>query len=167
MRASKPEKTNAMRALERQAVPYAAYTYPPHTDGAPAAADAMGVPREQVYKTLVVLPEPLAGAQPFLVMLRGDYDLSLRKLAAVTGLKSCRMATKKEAESLTGLETGGIGALALLDRRFWCVLDSDARSHARIWVNGGRRGLNLEVSVTDLVRLIGCSVADVLGGPIA
>ena len=68
----------------------------------------MGVPRDQVYKTLVVLPEPPGGAGPLLVMLRGAYDLGLKKLAAAPGLKRCRMASRKEAESSTGLETGAI-----------------------------------------------------------
>ena len=167
MRRSGLVKSNAMRILEQHCIPYVAHTYHKQTDGAPAAADAMGVPRDEVYKTLVVIPEMPGKPSPILVMLRGDYGLSLKKLSAAMGVKRCRMAARKEAESLTGLQTGGIGALALLDKHYACILDADARQHQCIFVNGGRRGLNLELAVSDLVRITGARIEDVLGEQIA
>jgi Cys-tRNA(Pro)/Cys-tRNA(Cys) deacylase len=63
------------------------------------------------------------------------------------------MATQKEAESLTGLLVGGIGALALLNRGFEIWIDPAAQAHERICVNAGQRGINLELRVDDLVRV--------------
>jgi len=65
------------------------------------------------------------------------------------------MATQMEAESLTGLLVGGIGALALLNRGFEMWIDSAAQAHERICVNAGQRGINLELRVDDLVRVTG------------
>jgi Cys-tRNA(Pro)/Cys-tRNA(Cys) deacylase len=163
---SRTDKTNAMRVLEQHDISYVAHTYHREAEGAPAAADAMGISRDRVYKTLVVMPQTLSKSSPLLVMLRGDYELSLKKLAAALGVKRCRMATKREAESLTGLQTGGIGALALLNKPYPCILDADAARHERICVNGGRRGLNLELAVRDLVRITQAQMSDVLGNPV-
>lgn len=151
-------KTNAMRALDKEGVSYEAYTYDPALMGAVEVAEALGVPAGQVYKTLVMLRDEMA---PLLVMVSGEREVDLRVLAQKFGSKSVRMAPKSEAERLTGLQTGGIGALALLGTPFPVYLDRAALSEQEIFVNGGRRGLNLRVPVADLVRLAGAVVVDV------
>ncbi len=145
-------KTNAMRVLDSRHVDYLVHEYSSEIHSALEAAQAMGLPPEQVYKTLVVMREA-ARAKPLLVMVPGDRELDLRELARSTGDKKLRMATQKEAESSTGLLVGGIGALALLNRGFEIWLDGAARSHERILVNAGQRGVNLELRVDDLQRV--------------
>jgi len=71
------------------------------------------------------------------------------------------MAPKSEAERLTGLQTGGIGALALLGKPFPVYIDRLALGQKEILVNGGRRGLNLSVPVPDLIQLTGAQSVDV------
>ena len=63
------------------------------------------------------------------------------------------MATQREAERLTGLQAGGISALALLDKGFDVLLDETARSLERIHISAGRRGTDIELRVDDLVAL--------------
>ena len=145
-------KTNAMRVLDQRKVAYEVHEYSPDIHSAVEAAQAMGQPVERVYKTLVVMREALR-AKPLLVMVPGDRELDLRALACSTGDKKLRMATQKEAESLTGLLVGGIGALALLNRGFGIWIDGAAMRHERICVNAGQRGVNLELRVDDLVRI--------------
>jgi Cys-tRNA(Pro)/Cys-tRNA(Cys) deacylase len=145
-------KTNAMRVLDQRKVAYETHEYSPEIHSAVDAAQAMGIPVERVYKTLVVMRE-MQRAKPLLVMVPGDHELDLRELARATGDKKLRMATQKEAESLTGLLVGGIGALALLNRGFEIWIDPAARVHKRICVNAGQRGINLELEVDDLVRV--------------
>ena len=70
------------------------------------------------------------------------------------------MAPHRDAERLTGLQVGGIGALALMNRPFEPCIERAALDHPWVLVNGGRRGLNLKVSVDDLVRLTGARVVD-------
>jgi len=142
-----------MRVLDQRKVAYEVHEYSPGIHSAVDAAQAMGIPVERVYKTLVVMRDPGPRAKPLLVMVPGDHELDLRGLARSTGDKKLRMATQKEAESLTGLLVGGIGALALLNRGFEIWIDPAARAHERIFVNAGQRGINLELGVEDLVRV--------------
>ncbi len=146
-------KTNAMRVLDQRKVAYEVHEYSPEIHSAVEAARAMGQPIERVYKTLVVIRDLQPRTKPLLVMVPGDRELDLRVLARSTGDKKLRMATQKEAESLTGLMVGGIGALALLNRGFETWMDGAAMACERICVNAGQRGVNLELRVDDLVRI--------------
>ena len=145
------DKTNAQRLLEREEVPYDTVTYDPAIHSAVDAAAAYGAPPEEVYKTLVLLRE--AGGRPLLVMVPGPREVDLKTLARSIGEKAVRMAPQREAERLTGLQVGGIGALALVGRPFDVYLDRSAAGYQRIYVNPGRRGVNVRVSVDDLLRL--------------
>jgi len=145
-------KTNVMRVLDQHKIKYEVHEYSPDIHSAIEAAQAMNKPVECVFKTLVVLRET-PRAKPLLVMAPGDRELDLRALAQATGDKKLRMAAQKEAESLTGLLVGGIGALALLNRGFEIWIDGAAKSHERICVNAGQRGVNIVLGVDDLVRL--------------
>jgi Cys-tRNA(Pro)/Cys-tRNA(Cys) deacylase len=158
-----PEKTNAMRALDARKIPYEALAYDDAIHSAVGVASALGVPPEQVYKTLVVLP---ASGRPMLVMVAGNAEIDPRLLARSVGQKSVHMAPQREAERLTGLLVGGIGALSLLGKPFNVYLDRPALVHERILVNGGRRGLNLQLRVDDLVRLTGAEIVDATDTPV-
>lgn len=144
-----------MRALDSRRVPYEAHRYDPSFKSAPEVAAALGVPPGNVYKTLVMTRE---GGRPFLLMAPGDREVDPRRLAGELDVKAVRMAPKSEAERLTGLQTGGIGALALLDRNFDIFLDDSALNHDCIFVNGGRRGLNLKVRVGDVIEVTGARI---------
>src|SRR5690349_6580505 len=121
--AKAPAKTIAMQTLEVRGVQYEAMEYDPDIRSGEGVAQALGVPPEHVLKTLVMQPE---GGRPILVMVRSDREVAPKVLARELGVKSVRMVPKVDAERLTGLQTGGIGALALLDRRFGVYIDRDA-----------------------------------------
>lgn len=152
-------KTNAMRMLEAQKVAYEAKVYDDSQEfhSADEAAALIGAPVEQVYKTLVVLSEdaPKGGGRkkPMLVMVASDREVDLRLLAKSVGEKKLRMATKKEAEQLTGAQIGGISALAQLNKGFEILLDARAMELERIHVSGGVRGVDIALQVVDLVRV--------------
>jgi Cys-tRNA(Pro)/Cys-tRNA(Cys) deacylase len=160
-----PEKLNSMRILEQQKVSYTVREFPDTIHSADGVADYFSLPREWVYKTLVVLPntgKPFDKTQgkPMLVMISGSSELDLRKLAAAVGQKKVQMAAHKEAERLTGLQTGGISALALLHKNFAVYLDQPALELERILVSAGKRGVNLELSVQDLIRVTKAKVIE-------
>jgi Cys-tRNA(Pro)/Cys-tRNA(Cys) deacylase len=152
-----PEKLNSMRILEQHKVSYVVREFPDSIHSADGVADYFGLPREWVYKTLVVL---LPTNKPILVMVAGSRELDLKKLAASTGQKKVQMAPHKEAERLTGLQTGGISALALLHKNFAVYLDKPALELERILVSAGRRGVNLELLVQDLIRVTKAKVIE-------
>lgn len=155
--ANHPAKTNALRFLASRRVPYQAYTFSEGIHSAEEAAEAMGVPAAQVYKTLVVLRER---GRPLLVIVPGGRQLDLRRLAKGIGEKKLRMASQREAESLTGLLVGGISALALLNKGFQVYIDSSAARLDQVYVSGGQRGLNVRLAVADLVRLTGARMVE-------
>jgi Cys-tRNA(Pro)/Cys-tRNA(Cys) deacylase len=152
-----PEKLNSMRILDQQKVSYTVREFPETIHSADGVADYFSLPRESVYKTLVVLPPT---GRPMLVMVAGSRELDLKKLAASVGQKKVQMAPHKEAERLTGLQTGGISALALLHKNFVVYLDKPALELEWILVSAGKRGVNLELSVQDLIRVTKAKVIE-------
>jgi Cys-tRNA(Pro)/Cys-tRNA(Cys) deacylase len=147
-----------MRVLDRRKIAYQTYTY---DDGAHHSAvevaGMVGVPPEQVYKTLVMLRPR---GRPLLVMMPAPAEVDPRRLAESLGEKSVEMAPQREAERLTGLKVGGIGALALLGRPFDVCLERAALTHERILVNPGRRGINIGIGVPELVELTAARIVD-------
>ena len=143
-------KTNSMRFLDSRRIPYRVYTFPPEVHSADGVAEVVGLPPGHVYKTLVVVRPR---GRPLLVMVAGDRELNLKRLAKAVGEKKLRMASYREAESLTGLQVGGISALALLNKRFEVYIDRAALALDEVLVSAGQRGINLGLKVRDLVRV--------------
>lgn len=139
-----------MRFLDAHQVFYEVNEFSAEIHSATEAAAAMGLAPSEVYKTLVV--QRMQG-KPLLVMLAGDRQVDLGALAASVGEKKVRLASHREAEDLTGLQVGGISALALLNQGFDICIDRAAQGLDRITVSAGRRGVNLSLSVSDLVRV--------------
>jgi Cys-tRNA(Pro)/Cys-tRNA(Cys) deacylase len=150
-------KLNTMRVLEAHDVTYEIFTYPPTRHSAADVAELAGVPPAQVYKTLVVQRER---GKPLLVMVAGDRQLDLKRLAASVGEKKLRMAPHREAERLTGLQVGGISPLALLNRGFDVLLDRVATEHSQLYISAGKRGVNLHLAVADLLRVTGARLVE-------
>jgi Cys-tRNA(Pro)/Cys-tRNA(Cys) deacylase len=154
------EKTNAMRVLDARRVPYEVITFSPDIHSAEEVAEVTGVPPAEVYKTLVVRREH---GKPLLVMIAGDRELDLKRLARAVGEKKLKMATHRQAEELTGLQVGGISPLALLNRGFDVYIDRPATELSHVYVSAGRRGIDLRVPVKDLVAITKAKVVEVTG----
>lgn len=148
-------KNNVTRLLDSRKVRYQVYTYDydAGVHSAVEVAAAIGLPPEQVFKTLVVLAEE-ARRKPMLVIVPGPATLDLRAFAKAVKLKKARMATHEQAEQMTGLQTGGISALALVNKGFDVFLDDSAQQYEMIAVSAGQRGANIVLPVSDLVRLV-------------
>ena len=148
-------KTQAMRLLDTKRIDYTPRVYAASGDchAAEYAAALRGAAGETSYKTLGVLREAAGRARPLLVMAPSHRRVDLKLMAKSLGEKKLRMATQREAERLTGLQAGGISALALLDKGFDVLLDETARSLERIHISAGRRGTDIELRVDDLVAL--------------
>jgi Cys-tRNA(Pro)/Cys-tRNA(Cys) deacylase len=151
-----------MRLLDQRRVTYEPFYYDPAIHSAVEVAEALGVPADRVYKTLVMLR---GRGRPLLVMVPGSTEVDPRRLAQSLGEKSVQMAPKRDAERLTGLLVGGIGALALLHKPFEVCIDRAALAHDWILVNGGRRGVNLKIAVKDLIDLTRARPVEAAAGP--
>ena len=146
------EKTLAMKVLEGRKVPYEVVTFPDDLHDAEVIAELLGVSADLVYKTLVVMP-PAPGQKPLLVMIPANRQLDLKQLAVALNAKKLHMAPHREAEEMTGLQVGGISALALLNRGFTVYLDESARTKDSVYVSAGKRGINLKVPVASLAKI--------------
>jgi Cys-tRNA(Pro)/Cys-tRNA(Cys) deacylase len=148
-----PIKNNVTRLLDSRKIAYTAVEYDGSTfHSADEVAQLIGVPVDQVYKTIVVLREE-KGKKPLLVMAAADREIDLKKLAASMGEKKLHIAKHDEAEKLTGLQVGGISAIALLNKPFEVCLDRPALNFEHIHISGGQRGLDVQVGVEDLISL--------------
>ncbi len=151
------KKLNSMRVLEAQGVRYEVLSFPDTIHSAVGVAAYYGLPPAQVYKTLVVV---LAQGKPALVLIAGDREIQLKRLAPALGEKKLRMATQKEAEAWTGLKVGGISALALCQRDFPVYIDRTAAALDEIIVSAGQRGMDIRLTVPDLVRVTGAAFVE-------
>lgn len=158
---SKP-KTNAMRLLDKHHVAYTTFTYPETIHSADEVAPVLGVPASHVFKTLVTLAD---GNRHLLIIVPGDRELNLRLAAREVHAKSLQMAPQREAERLTGLKVGGISPLALLDKQFEIYLDASATQLEELYINGGQRGINLRLRVSDLLAVTGATVISAAAPP--
>ena len=148
-----PVKNNVTRLLDSRKIAYTTAEY----DGsqfhaADEVAHLISVPVDQLYKTIVVLREDKT-RKPLLVMVAAQREIDLKILAASLGEKKLRVAKHDEAEALTGLQVGGISALALLSKPFEVCLDRPALELEHIHISGGQRGLDVQIGVKDLMAL--------------
>jgi Cys-tRNA(Pro)/Cys-tRNA(Cys) deacylase len=141
---------NVTRFLDARKVKYGVHELPPEKLGALEAAEFMGVPAQQVFKTIVTRRER---GKPVLAVIPGPRVVDLKLLAAFLDEKKMSLPTEKEAEALTGLQAGGISPLALINRGFQVVIDSAANDFEQVYISGGQRGLNIHLPVNDLVQL--------------
>lgn len=152
---------NVTRLLDSRRISYTVHELPAEKLGALETARLLGVPAEQVFKTIVVQRE--GRGKPLLALVPGGSEVDLKALAKTLGEKRLHLPTQREAEQLTGLQAGGISPLALLNRGFQVVIDETAQLFDAIHISGGQRGLNICLSPDALAELTGATFADIVG----
>jgi len=150
---------NITRMLDASRIPYALYETEPIKLGAVEVADILGVPQEDVYKTIVVKRE--GPGKPILAVIPGPKEVNTKKLAACLDEKKVHVTTMKEAESITRLQTGGISPLALIHRGFQVILDQSAEEKPAIFVSAGQRGMQVRLAPGDMASLCSAQFADI------
>lgn len=159
--------TPAIVALERAGVAFVVH----HFENAvalgdvgygKAAAEALGVDEQRVFKTLLVelsesgpnVPRHAVGVVPV------SGSLSLKSLAHAVGAKRADMMNPAVAERLTGYVVGGISPFGQ-KKRLMTVVDESAIGHSTIFVSGGKRGLDIEIAPVDLLSVLGAVSAQI------
>ncbi len=141
---------NVTRFLDANDIKYQAFETPAEKLGAEETARLLDVPEAWVFKTIVVLRDH---GKPILALVSASAEVDLKKLAAVLKEKKVHLASQLQAEVQTGLLTGGISPLALINKGFQVIIDESAQGFNRIHVSGGQRGLNIAINAKDLARL--------------
>lgn len=151
-------KTNVMRLLEQKKVPYQHFTY--ESEGAISGlevAEMLGQDPAQVFKTLVTTGR--SGAHYVFVIPVGA-GLELKKAAKAVGEKSLEMLKQKDLLPLTGYVHGGCSPIGM-KKPFRTTIDATAANFDSIIFSGGRIGLQVQVSLPDLARMVRFQLADV------
>ncbi|MBT2399895.1 Cys-tRNA(Pro) deacylase [Streptomyces sp. ISL-100] len=151
--------TPATVALTEAGTAYTLHAYehdPASASYGEEAAEALGVPPDRVFKTLVAdIDGTLTVA---VVPVAGSLDL--KALAAAVGGKRAAMADPVAAERTTGYVRGGISPLGQR-KKLRTVLDASASSYDTVCVSAGRRGLEVELSPSDLAKLSEAVIAPI------
>ena len=151
-------KTNVMRLLEQKKVPYQHFTY--ESEGAISGlevAELLGQDPAQVFKTLVTTGR--SGAHYVFVIPVGA-GLELKKAAKAVGEISLEMLKQKDLLPLTGYVHGGCSPIGM-KKPFRTTIDATAANFDSIIFSGGRIGLQVQVSLPDLARMVRFQLADV------
>ncbi|WP_434952303.1 Cys-tRNA(Pro) deacylase [Leifsonia sp. Le1] len=149
--------TPATVALTAAGIPFTVHAYD-HDPAAASygleAAEALGVEPDRVFKTLLADTE--LGLVVGIVPVTGMLDL--KALAAAVGAKRATMADPAVAERKTGYVVGGISPIGQ-KTRLRTVLDETAQLWDTVFVSGGKRGMDVELSPTDLLAVTAGDVA--------
>ena len=152
--------TPAVEFVRRSGVEHEVLEYR-HDPDAPSygleAAQALGLDPERVFKTLVA---SLADGRLVVAIVPVEGQLDLKALASCTGAKRAAMADPRAAERATGYVTGGISPLGQ-KRALPTVVDESALALDKVYVSGGRRGLEIALAPADLVSLTRAEVASI------
>lgn len=152
-------KTNGARFLESLSIPFELREYEVDPDDLSAitVAKKIGMPAEQVFKTLLTTGGP--GSHVFAV-IPGDAELDFKKLARVAGLRKAEMVSLKEVQPLTGYIRGGVTVFGA-KKAFPVFVDETAILYDKISVSAGTRGTQVILSPDDYLRAAGA-----LGEPV-
>ena len=150
--------TPAIRFLKIAGIDFTTHSYEceVHEDFGLHAASQLGLPPDQVYKTLLVHQDK----QVVTAVIPVSCMLSLKEVAKAAKLKKVEMMKPMDAERLTGYKVGGISPFAQ-KKQLPTLLDSRALQQETILVSGGRRGLSVGLKPQDFIQLLGATVAPI------
>jgi len=146
-------KTNAARLLDQLGIHYELreYEVDPNDLAAETVAAKIGLPPEQVFKTLVAGPEGKGDRDAVMTVIPGDQDLNLKALAAAAGERKIHLVPVRELQALTGYIRGGVTALAA-KRDFPVYVDETIELFDVISISAGVRGLQILIAPGDYLR---------------
>lgn len=153
-------KTNAVRIVEQARIPYkeAFYDYDEKDLSGQAAARAIGLPEEQVFKTLVARG-PKTGIHIFCIPV--CFELDLKKAAKAVSDKSIELIPVKELLSITGYIRGGCSPIAM-KKHYPTYIDETCQLHEIIAVSAGERGHQILLDPLALAELVHAQMKDII-----
>ena len=153
----KTVKTNAMRILEKNGIDYKVMTYQYDEDHLDAVhvAQSAGLNLEQVFKTIVMINQ---AKELFVFCLPAQLEISLKKARELTGSKSIDLLKLDQLQKYTGYIRGGCSPLGMI-HTYPTFLEELATLEESIYVSGGQRGVQVQISPEALVKCCNATVA--------
>ncbi len=155
-----PEKTNAVRLLTQKKIDFKTHSYGLAEDGAVSGVEVAAILNQNVddvFKTLVTVGKT---GEHYVFVVPVAKELDLKKAAKAVGEKSIDMVKSKELLPLTAYIHGGCSPVGM-KKFFRTVFDSTAENRDRVFFSGGRIGLQIETTLTQLRKVIRVETADV------
>lgn len=156
-------KTNVVRILDRLQVAYEVRTY--EVDEADLSAghvaDLVGLPADQVFKTLVARTDQ---REVVLACVPGALELDMKALGVAAGAKRVELVPLKEVQGLTGYIRGGVSPLGTR-KDFRVFLDETAILWDEISISAGQRGMQILMAPDDLIRATNAVVCEIAKSP--
>lgn len=153
-------KTNAMRILDTQKVPYEILTYDPNDgkiDGV-AVARKIGRNPAQVYKTLVVVG---SSKELYVFVIPVEAELDMKKAAREAGEKNVEMLPVKDIQKFTGYIRGGCSPVGM-KKNYLTFLDNSAQELETIIVSAGKIGFQVELAPDQLISAVDGKYAELV-----
>ncbi len=153
------KKTNAVRILDKNKIPYVMNEY--EYDESDVSAVAMAIKTEtdimRIFKTLVLLGDKTG----YLVAcISGETELNLKKLAKISKNKKVEMIHMKDLLKITGYIRGGCSPLGM-KKSFPTYIGNSCLNFETIFVSGGKRGMQIEIDPKDLIKILDIHVDDI------
>ncbi|MCS5421702.1 MULTISPECIES: Cys-tRNA(Pro) deacylase [Psychrilyobacter] len=153
------KKTNAMRILDKNKIPYGTdeYEYDESDLSAVAMAEKTKVDIDRIFKTLVLLGDKTG----YLVAcIPGKQELDLKKLAKISKNKKVEMIHMKDLLKITGYMRGGCSPLGM-KKLFPTYMENSCLNFETIFISGGKRGMQIEIAPNNLIKILDIRVDDI------
>lgn len=156
--AKKEKKTNVMRILDKEKIPYETKSYEVDEENLSGvhAAEVLGYDPDMVFKTIVTKGDKTG---PVVFCLPSEKEIDFKKAARASGNKSVEMIHLKDLTPLTGYLRGGCSPIGM-KKDFPTYIDSTCKNHEKISISAGLRGRQVLIAPKDLISLIHAEVAD-------
>jgi len=143
--------TTAIRFLKQHKIKFVPHPYPyEEKGGTKASAKALKVDEFSVIKTLVMEDDE---HHPFIILMHGSCEVSLKHLSRQLKVKQVTPCSPDKADRITGYQTGGISPFGTR-QPLPVYMEASIEQLEKIWINGGKRGLLVEISPADLIRTL-------------
>ena len=152
-------KTNAARILDAAGIHYQLREYTVDEDdlSAPRVAEKIGMPPEQVFKTLVARGDRNG---PCFAVIPGNYELDLKALAKLSGDRKVELVALKDVQPLTGYIRGGVTALGA-KKGFPVFADETMELWNVVSISAGVRGMQVLLAPSDYLRITKARVGEI------
>jgi len=144
--------TPAVNIAKKAKIDYILHSYthdPASASYGEEASEKLGISSDRVFKTLVA---QIDSRELVVAVIPVSSMLSMKQIAKVSGGKKAEMAKGVDVERSSGYILGGVSPLGQ-KKRLRTFIDSSAANFATIYVSAGRRGLEIELSPNDLVKI--------------
>ena len=152
--------TPAVRELKQKKIPFELHTYQHDTNSSSYGLEVLeklSLNAEQVYKTLVISSDC---NQLAVALVPVNKKLNLKAMAKTLNVKKVKMAEAKLVQTSTGYVLGGVSPLGQ-KKKLITVIDLSAQQFRTIFISGGKRGLEIELSPDDLQALLQATIAKI------